>query len=151
MYKKEREELFKTTKASPEKESDTQVYKSSVDFKLNNTDPPTFYKTSVPKSTKSDNKDSISGSMLDFCISRDTKPETKPDPFNKPSINKSYSLSLKTRPQLLRPFLHKPPTGGRNKKGYNRSKSYSGAGGVVSLTQCPLCARLFERSVKCNK
>ena len=147
VYKKEREELFKTTKASPEKESDIQVYKSSVDFKLNNTDPPTFYKTSVPKSVKND-KDSISGSMLDFCISRDNKPETKPDPFNKPSINKSNSLSLKTRPQLLRPSLHKPPSGGRNKKSYNRSKSYAGAGGVVSLTQCPLCARLFERSVQ---
>ena len=147
VYKKEREELFKTTNVSPEKEPDAQVYKSSVDFELNNSDPPTFYKTSVPKSTKSD-KDSISGSMLDFCISRDTmntKPDSKPDTFNKLSINKSNSLSLKNRPQI-RPSLHKPPSGGRNKKSYNRSKSYAGvAGGVVSLTQCPLCARQFEK------
>ena len=147
VYKKEREELFKTTKPSQEKESDaTQVYKSSVNFELNNTNPPTFYKTSVPKSSKTD-RDSLSGSMLDFCISREAnKPETKIDQLNKTSINKSNSLSLKTRPQI-RPSLHKPPSGGRYKRTH-RSKSYAGAGGVVSLTQCPLCARQFERSVK---
>ena len=145
VYKKEREDLFRTTKNSPEKEFDNPVYKSSVNFELNSTEPPTFYKTSVPKSAKSD-KDSISGSMLDFCISRDTsKPETKQDPPRLTSINKSNSLSLKTRPQI-RPSLHKPPSGGRSKKS-NKSKSYAGVGGVVSLSQCPLCARQFERSV----
>ena len=46
VYKKEREELFKTTNTLPEKEDGTQVYKSSVDFELSS-DPPTFHRFSM--------------------------------------------------------------------------------------------------------
>ena len=112
------------------------VYKSSLDFQLPAN---SFYQTSVPLAGGGGEAGG-SSSMLDFCLSRPKTAETKP---------KLRGLKLpscgpegKARPQL-RPSLSRPPASGRRRLP-QRSKSYAG-GGVVSLTQCPLCGRQFEK------
>ena len=120
------------------------VYKSSLDFQLPAN---SFYQTSVPLAGGGGGGEAAppgetggSSSMLDFCLSRPKTAETKP---------KLRGLKLpssgpegKARPQL-RPSLSRPPASGRRRLP-QRSKSYAG-GGVVSLTQCPLCGRQFEK------
>ena len=122
------------------------VYKSSLDFQLPAN---SFYQTSVPLAggggggggeAAAPGEAGGSSSMLDFCLSRPKTAETKP---------KLRGLKLpscgpegKARPQL-RPSLSRPPASGRRRLP-QRSKSYAG-GGVVSLTQCPLCGRQFEK------
>merc|ERR1711963_19519 len=82
---------------------------------------------------------STNGSMLDFCISRDKKNEPKVE-LKRRSSN--------PRPRIISSVsVSKPPSSSRSR--YRRSKSYAGvgSGGVVSLSQCPLCGRQFEKSV----
>jgi len=127
---------------SPTPSSPTS-YKSSLDFQLPAN---TFYKTSLPVPASSqknerNSEDNIStnGSMLDFCISRDKKNDSKVE-LKRRSSN--------PRPRIISSVsVSKPPSNSRSR--YRRSKSYAGvgSGGVVSLSQCPLCGRQFEKSV----
>ena len=105
-----------------EEEEKSGGVKSSLDSELPAN---SFYQTSVPGPVS---QAGDTTSMLDFCISRTKSQE--------PERAKSV---YKFQPQVRKPSLMK-----NRKKSYKRSKSY--AGGTVSLSQCPLCARLFERS-----
>ena len=115
-------------KLADDRETDGKIsakVKSSLDSELPSN---SFYQTSVPEPVSQPGP-SDNSSMLDFCISR-TKSQPEPD--------RAKSV-YKFQPQVRKPSLMK-----NRKKSYKRSKSY--AGGTVSLSQCPLCARLFERS-----
>ena len=91
-----------------------------------------FYQTSVPsplaKKPESGGGSGDTNSMLDFCISRSGSEQ---------GASRAKNV-YKFQPQVRKPSLVR-----NRKKSYKRSKSY--AGGTVSLSQCPLCARLFER------
>ena len=105
--------------------------KSSLDSELPAT---SFYQTSVPsplakkQESQGGGGDSTTNSMLDFCISRSGSEQ---------AASRAKNV-YKFQPQVRKPSLVR-----NRKKSYKRSKSY--AGGTVSLSQCPLCARLFER------
>lgn len=112
-------------------------YKSCLDFQLPAN---SFYQSSISLANDNANKSqvdnvSINGSMLDHCINRDNKKsEIKAGDLNKPKIQTS---------------VFKPPmsSNSRHRRNYQRSKSYAGVGngGLVSLSQCPLCGRQFEK------
>ena len=91
-----------------------------------------FYQTSVPsplaRRQESQGGGGDSNSLLDFCISRSGSEQ---------GASRAKNV-YKFQPQVRKPSLVR-----NRKKSYKRSKSY--AGGTVSLSQCPLCARLFER------
>ena len=113
-------------------------FTSSLDFQLPAN---TFYQTKVPSSIQSqDDSISVTNSMLDFCIDRSEKKKTE----KKIQLNNSHSFRNNQS-------LSKPPlsSSSRHRRHYQRSKSYAGlgnnSGGVVSLSQCPLCGRQFEK------
>ena len=113
-------------------------FTSSLDFQLPAN---TFYQTKVPSSSQSqDDSISVSNSMLDFCIDRSEKKKSE----KKIQLNNSHSFRNNQSPS-------KPPlsSSSRHRRHYQRSKSYAGlgnnSGGVVSLSQCPLCGRQFEK------
>ena len=116
-----REEVEKCDDVPHTEGSSTAEVKSSPDSEL---PPNSFYQTSVPSPLAQAGADT--SSMLDFCISRSREGQG------------GARGVYKFQPQVRKPSLVR-----NRKKSYKRSKSY--AGGTVSLSQCPLCARLFER------
>ena len=122
----------KLEKSEEEKETTTVSsvdVKSSLDSELPAN---SFYQTSVPsplaRKQESQGGGGDNNSMLDFCISRSGSEQ---------GASRAKNV-YKFQPQVRKPSLVR-----NRKKSYKRSKSY--AGGTVSLSQCPLCARLFER------
>ena len=124
-----KEKLEKSEEAKETDPVNTVDAKSSLSSELPAN---SFYQTSVPsplaKKQESQGGSGDTNSMLDFCLSRAGSEQG-------PSRAKNV---YKFQPQVRKPSLVR-----NRKKSYKRSKSY--AGGTVSLSQCPLCARLFER------
>ena len=124
-----KEKLEKSEEAKETNPVSTGDAKSSLSSELPAN---SFYQTSVPsplaKKQESQGGSGDTNSMLDFCLSRAGSEQG-------PSRAKNV---YKFQPQVRKPSLVR-----NRKKSYKRSKSY--AGGTVSLSQCPLCARLFER------
>ena len=133
VYNIEAEVVKEKLEKSEEEKETTPVssveVKSSLDSELPAN---SFYQTSVPsplaRKQESQGGGGDSNSMLDFCISRSGSEQ---------AANRAKNV-YKFQPQVRKPSLVR-----NRKKSYKRSKSY--AGGTVSLSQCPLCARLFER------
>ena len=127
-------EVVKEKLENSETEKETEPV-SSVEVKSSlDTELPanSFYQTSVPsplaRRQESQGGGGDSNSLLDFCISRSGSEQ---------GASRAKNV-YKFQPQVRKPSLVR-----NRKKSYKRSKSY--AGGTVSLSQCPLCARLFER------
>jgi len=128
---------------NPSNEVDTpmQQYKSSLDFQLPAN---TFYQTSLPTQTniaaQNDDNISVNSSPLEFCITRGKKIES-----SNSNPSSKYTLNNANNKPKIRPSLSSKPPSSRSRK--ENQKTKSAAGGVVSLSQCPLCGRQFEKSV----
>jgi len=128
---------------SNEADTPKHQYKSSLDFQLPAN---TFYQTSLPTQTQTniaaqtDDNISLNSSPLEFCITRGKKIES-----NNSNPSSKYTLNNANNKPKIRPSLSSKPPSSRNRKDHQKNKS--GAGGVVSLSQCPLCGRQFEKSV----